>query len=220
MRPAPKTPAAALRGHPALSSALVSTTQPRPNEEETVRAQDPRAAGHEPRELRGLAQHYLKDLVYGANDGIITTFAVVAGVAGAQLEARIVLILGFANLLADGFSMGASNFLSIRSDEAVRVSSGHAVLEPFPARHSLATFAAFIVAGVVPLLSYVMALGDYSFAVAVGMTLATLFIVGAARSFVTDVRWWRGGLEMLTVGSIAAAVAYGVGAFVDGVVSA
>ena len=190
-------------------------------EEETLDAKDSRAAdGHEPKELRGLAQHYLKDLVYGANDGIITTFAVVAGVAGARLEPRIVLILGFANLLADGFSMGASNFLSIRSDEAVRLASGREMLEPFPTRHSVATFVAFVIAGVVPLISYVMALDEYQFVAAIGMTLATLFLVGAARSFVTDVRWWRGGLEMLTVGSIAAAVAYGVGAFVDGVVSA
>jgi vacuolar iron transporter family protein len=179
---------------------------------------DPHAAdGHEPQELRGLAQHYLKDLVYGANDGIITTFAVVAGVTGAQLEPRIVLILGFANLLADGFSMGASNFLSIRSDEAVRSASGQAVLEPFPTRHSMATFAAFILAGVVPLLSYVMTLGEHRFAAAVAMTLATLFAVGAARALVTEVRWWRAGFEMLAVGSVAAAVAYGVGAFVEGI---
>ena len=92
---------------------------------------------HEPRELRPLAQHYLKDLVYGANDGIITTFAVVAGVTGAELAPRVVLILGFANLLADGFSMGASNFLAIRSEEAVRRSSGLGLLEPFPFRHAL-----------------------------------------------------------------------------------
>ena len=50
---------------------------------------------------------------------------------------------------------------------------------------------------------------------AILLTLATLFLVGAARSFVTEVRWWLGGLEMLSVGSIAAAVAYGVGAFVN-----
>ena len=172
--------------------------------------------GHEPTEIRGLAQHYLKDLVYGANDGIITTFAVVAGVAGAQLDPRIVLVLGFANLLADGFSMGASNFLSIRSDEAVRTASGAGILEPFPARHGFATFGAFILAGVVPLLSYVMTMGASPFVAAVVLTLATLFGVGAARSLVTDVPWWRAGLEMLTVGSLAAAVAYGVGAFVDG----
>ena len=63
----------------------------------------------------GLIGHYLPDLVYGANDGIITTFAVVTGVVGAELSERIILILGFANLLADGFSMGASNYLARRS---------------------------------------------------------------------------------------------------------
>jgi VIT1/CCC1 family predicted Fe2+/Mn2+ transporter len=172
------------------------------------------APDHEPREIRGLAQHYLKDLIYGANDGIITTFAVVAGVAGAALEPSIVLILGFANLLADGFSMGASNFLAIRSDEAVRRAAGDGVLEPFPARHAVATFVAFVVAGVVPLASYVVTIAVDRFAMAVVLTLTTLFGVGAARALVTDSRWWRSGLEMLSVGSIAAAVAYSVGAFV------
>ena len=58
---------------------------------------------------------YLPDFVYGANDGIVTTFAVVAGAAGASLSPGVIIILGLANLLADGFSMGASNFLSLRS---------------------------------------------------------------------------------------------------------
>ncbi len=162
-----------------------------------------------------MAEHYLKDLVYGANDGIITTFAVVAGVAGAQLEPRIVLILGFANLLADGFSMGASSFLSIRSDEAVRSASGLAVLEPYPARHSFATFAAFVVAGFVPLLSYAFSGGGDRFGTAVVLTLLTLFGVGAARALVTRQRWWRNGLEMLAIGSVAAAVAFGMGALIE-----
>jgi VIT family len=59
--------------------------------------------------------HYLPDLVYRANDGIITTFAVVSGVVGADLSRTIILILGFANLFADGISMGASNYLARRS---------------------------------------------------------------------------------------------------------
>ena len=67
------------------------------------------------RSRREILQHYLGDLVYGANDGIVTTFAVVAGVAGAGLSVRVVLILGISNLLADGFSMGSSNYLAIRS---------------------------------------------------------------------------------------------------------
>lgn len=58
---------------------------------------------------------YLSEAVYGAIDGTVTTFAVVAGVAGASLSASVVLILGFANLLGDGFSMAASNYLSEKS---------------------------------------------------------------------------------------------------------
>ena len=57
----------------------------------------------------------LEDFVYGAIDGTVTTFAVVAGVAGAHLSPAIVLILGTANLLGDGFSMAASDFLSKQS---------------------------------------------------------------------------------------------------------
>lgn len=57
----------------------------------------------------------LEDFVYGATDGAVTTFAVVAGVVGASLEPAIVLILGFANLFADGFSMAVGNYLATKS---------------------------------------------------------------------------------------------------------
>ncbi len=59
---------------------------------------------------------FIQDIVYGANDGIITTFAVVAGVTGADLAHHIVVILGLANLFADGISMGMGNYLSLRSE--------------------------------------------------------------------------------------------------------
>jgi VIT1/CCC1 family predicted Fe2+/Mn2+ transporter len=65
-----------------------------------------------PNVLRATVRHYLPDLGDGANDGIVTTFAVVCGVVGAELSSRVILILGFANLVAGGFSMGASNFLA------------------------------------------------------------------------------------------------------------
>jgi len=58
---------------------------------------------------------YLSDFVYGGIDGSVTTFAVVAGVVGASLSPSIVLILGFANLFADGFSMAVGNYLSTKS---------------------------------------------------------------------------------------------------------
>lgn len=62
---------------------------------------------------------YLKDMVYGANDGLVTTFAVIAGVAGASLDPVIVIFLGMANLLADGFSMAASSYLAASSESDV-----------------------------------------------------------------------------------------------------
>ena len=163
--------------------------------------------------IKPLARHYLKDMIYGANDGIITTFAVVSGVAGASLQPRVVLLLGFGSLLADGFSMAASNFLAIRSDEAAHRSRDEEPEEPYPLRHSTVTFIAFVLAGLVPLISYVLTLREVAFLYSVGMTLVTLFLVGAARAAVTHQRWWWSGAEMLGVGAIAAAVAYGIGAW-------
>lgn len=64
---------------------------------------------------------YLKEFIYGAVDGAITTFAIVAGVAGAGMSAGVIIILGFANLLADGFSMAVSNFLGTRAENQHRV---------------------------------------------------------------------------------------------------
>ena len=58
----------------------------------------------------GSTQGYLKDSIYGAIDGAVTTFAVVASVTGAGLSSGIVIILGLANLLGDGFSMAAGIF--------------------------------------------------------------------------------------------------------------
>ena len=155
------------------------------------------------------ARHYLPDLVYGANDGIITTFAVVCGVVGADLSLRVILILGFANLVADGFSMGASNFLSRRSyaDAAERADGPEAL------RHGAATTFGFLVAGTVPLVAYLAPLPDTRrFPAAIVLTVTTLYAVGALRALVTKLGWVRSGAEMLFVGAAAAAVAFAIGA--------
>lgn len=60
--------------------------------------------------------NYLQDWVYGGIDGAVTTFAIVAGSLGASLSTKIILILGFANLLADGLSMAAGNYLGTKAD--------------------------------------------------------------------------------------------------------
>jgi VIT1/CCC1 family predicted Fe2+/Mn2+ transporter len=72
------------------------------------------------RRLDGHRSHsYLRDFVYGSIDGTVTTFAVVAGVIGADLSTSVIIIMGLANLLADGFSMAISNYLGTRADEQV-----------------------------------------------------------------------------------------------------
>ena len=60
--------------------------------------------------------NYVKSMVYGGLDGIVTTFAVVAGATGGALSLDVVIILGFANLLADGLSMAVGDFLSSKSE--------------------------------------------------------------------------------------------------------
>jgi len=70
------------------------------------------------RRLKAATQHsYLGDFILGAVDGAVTTFAIVAGAAGAGLSNGVVLVLGIANVLADGFSMAAGNFLRARADQ-------------------------------------------------------------------------------------------------------
>ena len=76
--------------------------------------QQPRTPGPFP--IAETLGRYLPDFVLGANDGVITTFAVISGVVGASLSSKVVVIMGFANLIADGFSMAASNILSRRSE--------------------------------------------------------------------------------------------------------
>ena len=166
----------------------------------------------EPRGIYGTAQHYVGDLVYGANDGILTTFAVVAGVTGGALSARAVIIVGMANLFADGLSMGVGNYLSIRARESALEQQQRPEEEARPVRHGFATFLAFVVAGAVPLLPYLVSAVDHRFPFAVIGALGAQFGVGAARAFVTASRWWVSGLEMLVLGALVAAVAYATGA--------
>ncbi|MDZ7689435.1 MAG: VIT1/CCC1 transporter family protein [Halobacteriales archaeon] len=160
---------------------------------------------------------YVAEVIYGANDGIVTTFAVVSGVAGAALDPAVVVILGVANLFADGFSMGMSNFLSQRSSIDYHVARGETaneVTKP-PAYTAFTTFAAFVVVGWAPLLPYVLGATE-PFVVSVAMAGVAFFVVGASRTLVTNKRWYTAGGEMFVVGMLAAGVAYTVGVLLGG----
>jgi VIT1/CCC1 family predicted Fe2+/Mn2+ transporter len=169
----------------------------------------------EPRGAMAIARHYVREVIYGANDGIITTFAVVAGVAGGGLSPRVVLICGVANLLADGLSIAVGNYLSIRSHESVLEAQGLPEEEASPARHGAATFAAFLAAGSLPLLPYIVEGHAIDrFVISIALAYVALFAVGAARALISTVRWWTGGAEMLGLGALVTAAAYASGALV------
>ncbi len=220
---------------------------------------------------------FIGDLVFGANDGIITTFAIVAAAVGASLSPFVIIILGFANLFADGLSMGIGNYLGKKSEgeyqkrqrekegwevdnfpeierEEIReilrkmgfensdldaavtvISKNKKVWVEFMMRYELgivedkdgtpimngvATFGSFFVAGLVPLLPFLFPFArPVAFPLSVVFTGMALFSVGALRSLVYPKSWFRGGLEILLIGSVAASAAYFIGFLLEKIVS-
>lgn len=180
-----------------------------------------------PKKDLGIFPSLIRAAVYGANDGMITTFAVVAGVAGANLPVNIVLILGTANMVADGISMGLGDYLGERSEQRYRKNSGGIYREKGLWKTSLTTFIAFVLAGTLPMMPYF--LNHYHllngqmdarhlFPYSIAATFISQFFVGSMRTFFTGGSWLRNGLEMLFIGALAAGASYllgfGVEAFV------
>jgi VIT1/CCC1 family predicted Fe2+/Mn2+ transporter len=163
--------------------------------------------------IRRFLRYYIGDIVYGANDGIITTFAVVAAAAGAGVSATVILILGIANLVADGFSMGASKYLSLKSEQSVEKSGSSSRC---PVADGAATFASFVIVGALPLIPFLVPkAADNAFTISAFATGASFFFVGAARSLVIKKNAIIAGLEMLIVGGAASAIAYLLGSWVE-----
>lgn len=161
---------------------------------------------------------YLPEFVYGSIDGTVTTFAIIAGIAGAALDSNIVLILGFSNVLADGFSMASSNYLSEESHKA-QVGEDHSNSWKMAA----ATFISFITVGSIPLLSYVVSymspgLIGNEFYMASILTFITFFFIGLVRGKVAKTSLTKAAFQTCFIGVVAALVAYGVGAWLKGLV--
>lgn len=165
-------------------------------------------------------KQYLAQFVYGAIDGSVTTFAVVAGAAGAQLSSTVIIILGFANLLADGFSMGTGAYLSSKSEHDLMEREGkeHDDNEITPTGDGIATFISFVVVGFVPIVVYVadaifqLNVGDTKlFVVSSIFTAAAFAGIGLLKARVTKTGYARNTLETLSLGAIAAIIAYLLG---------
>lgn len=227
--------------------------------------------GHSQQEIRARigappGRGVLRDAVYGAIDGSVTTFAIVAGVAGAGLSPFIIVALGLANVLADGFSMAAGNYSGtkaeqdnirrIRAIEARHIAlypdgerrevreilaqkglSGNVLdeataaitadqdrwidlmiegeyglggIDAHPMRAATATFLSFLLAGLIPLVPFLLGV-DNAFALSAATTACVFFAIGALKSGWSLTPWWRSGMETLAIGGVAALIAYGVG---------
>jgi VIT1/CCC1 family predicted Fe2+/Mn2+ transporter len=213
---------------------------------------------------------HLGDFVLGAVDGVVTTFAVVAGVAGAKYPGTIALVLGGANLLADGLSMAVGNYLGRKAekehvekvrriekrhiditpdgereeirqifarkgfegktlervvdvitsdrgrwvDTMVTEEFGLQLVTPSPVRAGLSTFAAFVLAGAIPLVPYAFLSAltpERMFQVSSVATGLTFFGIGWLKGRVLGRPAIGAGIETLLVGGLAAATAYVVG---------
>ncbi|MEX0933019.1 MAG: VIT1/CCC1 transporter family protein [Candidatus Pacearchaeota archaeon] len=169
----------------------------------------------------GVERKYLPEFVYGGIDGIVTTFAVVSGVLGASLSASIVLILGFANLVADGFSMATSNYLSTSSrNELSKKSLGRNALKT-----SFVTFISFFVMGFIPLFAFVLtAVGNFphiasnQFAYSIFFTFIALGIVGWFKGKITNKNKIFSSIQTIIIGGLAAILAFATGYFIKSLI--
>lgn len=164
---------------------------------------------------------YLAEFVYGGVDGAITTFAVVSGAVGAAFPPAVIIILGLANLFADGFSMGVSSYLSTRSAEDLRKVHVHALKGEgvkTPTRSGVATAVSFFVVGFVPLFAFVFApissvIAENQFALSVLLTALVFAGIGAAKADITGGSRFISAMMTLLIGGAAAAIAFAVGFF-------
>lgn len=168
---------------------------------------------------------YLPEFVYGGIDGSVTTLAVIAGAMGASLSAGIVIILGFANLIADGFSMAISNYLSVRSQVELHRNHRDSPEYKREARHPLktgfATFISFILVGFIPLFSFVLAyfmpsIDQYKVTASIILTGLAFLFVGGMKGLIVKKPIVHSALETLLIGGVAAALAFLIGFLLRG----
>lgn len=165
---------------------------------------------------------YLPEFVYGATDGTVTTFAVVAGAMGASFSSAVVLVLGFANLFADGFSMAMSDYLSMKAHRELHSNNKTKCEDDKdPKKTALATFIAFLIIGLIPLLSFLIGLFSpislkHQFNISIVLTAISFLIIGAVKGEVVGKKPIRSAIETFIIGGIAAILAYAVGYFLSG----
>ncbi len=225
---------------------------------------DPAVAGHQETHVPG--GEIIRDLVFGANDGLVSALAIVSGVHGAQLASRIITYAGMAEIVGGFISMGLGAYLSVKSaKEYIR---GERRREEYEVKHypererrevrdiytakgfeppildaivdhicadeerwvnimmqeelnladegllspgksAMATGGAFALAATIPVLPFVLMENVHlAFLWSIALTVSALFLVGASKTIITGLKWWRSGLEAMGIGGMAALASY------------
>ena len=170
--------------------------------------------------VKNIIRKYLGEIVYGGIDGIITTFAIVAASAGAGLSSGVILVLGLANLIADGFSMGTSAYLSSKTKKDQDREEGYSAK-----KIGVSTFLAFVAVGVLPVLVYLIDFvfnlqteSNRLFIISVIIAILAFGIVGFARSYASEESKLRTTMETILLGGSAAVIAYVIGDLLEKIV--
>ena len=169
----------------------------------------------------------LREFVYGGMDGAVTTFAIVTGAAGANFDTKVILILGLANVFADGFSMAVGAYLSEKADQQLEAKNNNISHEKddTPMEASIATFISFIIVGLVPLSVYIadyvfsLGLGDSALVYSIFLTLAAFSAIGYLRAVVTKIDRAKSVLESLGLGVAAALISYTLGSVLEQIIT-
>jgi len=184
------------------------------------------AARTEPKGQKAMRlERHVRGVVFGGMDGILTTFALLAAVAGSRhTSTSLTLVIGISTVLADALSMAAGEYLSAKAE--AQMAAGAPPDEPGPLEKGVAMFLAFTAFGSMPLLGYISAalLTSFAgsavapqryFALSVVITAVTLFSLGCIKARFVDDVWWHSGAEVLAIGGAAACVAFYTAKLVD-----
>jgi VIT1/CCC1 family predicted Fe2+/Mn2+ transporter len=145
---------------------------------------------------------YFPQIIYGGIDGLVTTFAIVAGATGGWLSAKTIIIMGIANVLADGVSMSIGAYLSSREDTNKKI---------WAYRVAVTTFSAFIVFGFLPLLPYIFSFGNFLLS---GIITGWAFLcIGYLKGVMNHSSLSLAIIQTALLGSVAASIAYYAGLF-------
>lgn len=151
-------------------------------------------------------ERFLGEFVYGSIDGIITTFSIVAGSVGGGLSRNVILILGFSNVISDGFSMGVSRYLSASAEISQGLLKGKNAFIS-----GLATFISFVIVGMLPILPFLISDGLEAKQMSLIIALSMFALIGIIKGYVTKESVLRSGIETFLIGTMAALLAYGIG---------